>query len=100
MPLQLKTYLKYVTGKSCLIPSTTVSSCLHPTRHCCCPFVLVQKKKMKEFLLIFLLSAYIQAAPVEGPGKINDLLSLNPYQPEKPPTVPIVLGERSKSHFL
>ena len=51
---------------------------------------------MKLLLVFCLLIGICLSAPVEGPGKINDLPTLDPYQPEKPPVVPIKLGHRSK----
>ena len=52
---------------------------------------------MKAFCLAFLLIiASVNSKPLEGPGKINDLPAIDPYQPEKSPNVPIQLGERSK----
>ena len=51
---------------------------------------------MKSLLVFCLLIGISLGAPVEGPGKINDLPTLDPYQPEKPPVVPIKLGHRSK----
>ena len=51
---------------------------------------------MKSLLIVCLLIGISLGAPVEGPGKINDLPTLDPYQPEKPPVVPIKLGHRSK----
>ena len=51
---------------------------------------------MKSLLVFCLLIGISLSAPVEGPGKINDLPTLDPYQPEKPPVVPIKLGHRSK----
>jgi len=49
---------------------------------------------MKSLLIFCLLIGISLGAPVEGPGKINDLPTLDPYQPEKPPVVPIKLGHR------
>ena len=52
---------------------------------------------MKFVLLICLCFGFSLAVPVEGPGKkVNDLPIMDPYQPEKPPNVPIQLGERRK----
>lgn len=38
-------------------------------------------------------------SPVEMPSRNNDLPVLNPYQPEKAPEVPVVLGERSEGNI-
>ena len=54
---------------------------------------------MKSLLIFCLLIGISLGAPVEGPGKINDLPTLDPYQPEKPPVVPIKLGHRSKFDY-
>ena len=54
---------------------------------------------MKSLLIFCLLIGISLGAPVEGPGKINDLPTLNLYQPEKPPVVPIKLGHRSKFDY-
>lgn len=53
---------------------------------------------MRNSIVVFLalILGLAFGIPVEGPGKINDLPILDPYQPEKPLDVPILLGERSK----
>ena len=54
---------------------------------------------MKALLVAAAFSYLVLAAvatPLQRPGKINDLPVIDPYQPEKAPEVPIVLGERSK----
>ena len=54
---------------------------------------------MKSMLIFCLIIGISLGAPVEGPGKINDLPTLDPYQPEKPPVVPIKLGHRRKFDY-
>jgi hypothetical protein len=51
---------------------------------------------MKYFIYLAFLVCLSSASPLQGPGRINDLPGLDPYQPEKAPNVPIVLGERRK----
>merc|ERR1712107_388789 len=52
-----------------------------------------QQQKMKSIVIILILLGVSLGVPVDIP-KINDLPSLDPYQPEKPPNVPIKLGHR------
>ena len=47
-------------------------------------------------ILALLCVGALNAVPVDGPGKINDLQTLDPYQPEKAPNIPVLLGERRK----
>ena len=53
---------------------------------------------MRALVTFFLLFSLAKAVPVEGPGPLNelDLPSLDPYQPEKAPSIPIQLGSRRK----
>ncbi len=54
----------------------------------------------KHFLLAAAILAVVltlgKGAPLQKPGLINDLAHIPLYDPEKPPTVPIELGERRK----
>ena len=54
---------------------------------------------MRALVIFFLLFSLTKAVPVQGPGPLNelDLPSLDPYQPEKAPSIPIQLGSRRKS---
>jgi len=52
-------------------------------------------QKISTAILLFCLAS-VNAVPVDGPGKINDLQTLDPYQPEKAPNIPVLLGERSR----
>ena len=58
-----------------------------------------KQQKMKSIVIIFILLGVSLGVPVDIP-KINDLPSLDPYQPEKSPNVPIKLGHRSKFLFF
>mgnify|MGYP001345772283 FL=1 len=53
---------------------------------------------MRALVIFFLLFSLTKAVPVQGPGPLNelDLPSLDPYQPEKAPSIPIQLGSRRK----
>ena len=57
-----------------------------------------QARIMRVLVTFFLLFSLAKAVPVEGPGPLNelDLPSLDPYQPEKAPSIPIQLGSRRK----
>ncbi len=49
------------------------------------------------FVLICLVaSCHVQCAPVEGPGRVDDLPNIEMFQPEKKQNVPIKPGEYRK----
>lgn len=61
---------------------------------------VIRKLVVKMFLRVAIFSLLclkaLNGVPVDGPGKINDLQTLDPYQPEKAPDIPVLLGERRK----
>jgi len=51
------------------------------------------------FLLGLFVSCHVQSAPVEGPGRVDDLPNIEMFQPEKKQNVPIKPGEYRKKLF-